>query len=540
MSGMSNRIFERKAYEKLKEWKRRSDGKTALLVEGARRVGKTTLVKEFGKNEYSSYIFIDFFKATNEIKALFDDLTDLDRIFRELQFIFKVKLIKRKSLIIFDEVQLFPRARESIKAFVEDGRYDYIETGSLVSIKKNVKNILIPSEEERIKLHPLDFEEFLWANNNGTYHMLFEEYKKRQKLNELVHKQIMKEYMEYLAVGGMPMVVSKFIDGESYQEIDNEKRKIIQLYLDDFRKIDPSGKLGKRFLSIPSELSRQTTRYRLTNSDGNKRLKRERELFFNLEDSQTVTVCKHVNDPKIGFNLSLDEDYFKLFLEDTGLFVTLCFYEKDFYENEIYKKLISGKLSANLGYVFENAVAQTLTSMGFNLYYHTFKKEDNVHYYEIDFLTTVGEKIRPIEVKSSNSSKHKSLDVFLSKKGLKIDVPVVVTTKNISYENGILYLPIYMLQFIDEKSYTLEKNNIDSYRYNFEDDDWIEIDGKFYLYIKKRNHKTKNPHSEIYKKEKENMKIVDLKIDVDEQNNIKIISKNKFSGFVSISSKKDN
>ena len=450
---MGEVVFKRKAYEVLKKWKNRSKGTTAMLVEGARRVGKTSLVTEFAKNEYTSCIIIDFFTASKEVKALFDDLSDLEALFRGLQVYYNETLIERKSVIVFDEVQLFPRAREAIKALVKDGRYDYIETGSLISIKKNVKNILIPSEEEKMKLHPLDFEEFLWAKGNNTFQLLHYYYKEKSKLADAVHHRMMNLYREYLAVGGMPQVVMKYLSGENYQEIDKEKRDIIKLYLDDFRKMDATGTLGQLYLRIPSQLSGQITRYRVAEVAPDSRMSRKRVSFYNLEDSQTVQICRNVNDPKVGLNVTADDDVFKMFAEDTGLFVTLCFYDKEFSENIIYSKLVSGRLSANLGYVYENALAQALTAMGFKLYYHTFKKEDDPkHSYEIDFITTVGEKVRPIESKSSRATEHKSLDVFISRKGLKLDTPVVISPKNLSYENGILYLPVYMTQFLDGKS----------------------------------------------------------------------------------------
>ena len=455
---MGETVFRRKAYEVLKEWKNRSNGSTAMLVEGARRVGKTSLVTEFAKNEYSSCIIIDFYKASTEVKNLFDDLSDLDGLFRGLQLYYHKTLKERNSVIVFDEVQLFPRARGAIKALVKDGKYDYIETGSLVSIKKNVKDILIPSEEEKMKLHPLDFEEFLWAKGNNTFRLLHYYYEKKTKIADAVHHQMMKLYREYLCVGGMPQAVMKYLNGGNYREIDKEKREIIQLYLDDFRKMDSSGKLGQLYLNIPSRLSGEATRYRLNDALPNGRLNRERTSFYNLEDSQTVQICRHVNNPKVGLSATIDEDFFKMFAEDTGLFVTLCFYDKEFSENIIYSKLVSDRLSANLGYVYENAVAQALTAMGFKLYYHTFKKEDDVkHSYEIDFITTVGEKVRPIESKSSNATEHKSLDVFISRKGLKLDTPIVISPKNLSYENGILYLPVYMTQFLDGKDYSAEQ-----------------------------------------------------------------------------------
>ena len=445
MKENNERIFNRKAYSLLKEWKERSKGRTALMVEGARRVGKTTLVKEFAKREYCTHIVIDFSEDNKEIKSLFKNLNNLDRFFRGLQIQTDTQFKERDTLIIFDEVQKFPRAREAIKTLVKDGKYDYIETGSLISIKKNVKNIIIPSEEEIVKLHPLDFEEFLEANDIHTFRLLEKELEEKRPLSESVHKHMIDLYNEYLAVGGMPQAVKAFVEGESFQEIDKIKRDIIKLYVDDFYKIDISGHLGLYFSSIPSELSRQSSRFRLKGKSVSREMKRISEMI----NSQTVQRCVHVNDPHIGMPITEDYETFKLYLEDTGLFITLCFYDKEVSDNLIYKELVNGKLPANLGYVYENAVAQALTALRFKLYYHTFKK-DLKHDYEIDFLISMKNKICPIEVKSSRTSSHKSLDSFMKKHKSQIYQSIIVSTKNLKEENGVLYLPIYMVGLLDK------------------------------------------------------------------------------------------
>jgi len=520
---MTEKVLRRKAYDILVEWKKRSNGSTAMLVEGARRVGKTSLVTEFAKNEYDSYIMVDFYKADNNVKKLFDNLGDLDDLFRGLQLYYNKELKERKSVIIFDEVQKFPRAREAIKALVQDGRYDYIETGSLVSIKKNVKGIMIPSEEEKMKLHPLDFEEFLWAKGINTFRLLYSYYDRGIKVDDNVHHHMMKLFREYLAVGGMPQAVLKYLQGGSYQDIDKVKREIIQLYIDDFRKMDPSGKLERLFLAIPSELSSQSTRYRLKDNVPNGRMKRERRSFYNLEDSQTVQICRHVNDPKVGLTTTIDEDFFKMYTEDTGLFVTLCFFDKQFAENQIYSKLVSGRLSANLGYVYENAVAQALTAMGFNLFYHTFKNEkDEKHLYEIDFIVTAGDRVRPIESKSSRATDHRSLDLFIAGKGLKLETPAVLSPKNLSYVDGILYIPVYMAQFLDGNDYGSDDMD-DSYVSDFERDDWIPVDGGYILYIKGKEHGKKDPAVSVYIRRKDGTsEISDISIEIDQKYNIKL------------------
>lgn len=381
-----------------------------MLIEGSRRVGESTLAKNFGDSEYSVCVVVDFSKASQRAKVLFDDLEDIDALVRGLQIHTKKTFKERDTLVIFDEVQRFPRARESIKALVQDGRYDYIETGSLISIKKNVEGILIPSEEESFTLHPMDFEEFLWANGNDTFKLLQDAFDNREGLDDNTHSVMMKRYMEYIAVGGMPQAVEAFVNGKNYQEIDRVKRDIIKLYMDDFRKIDDSGIMGRFYSMIPSELSRETIRYRTTYIGEDVGPNKKNRLFAELNDSKTVIVSQHVNDPRVGMSMTMDPDFFKMYLEDTGLFITLCFMDKDVSDNIIYEHLVSGRLPANLGYVFENAVAQALVAAGYKVFYHTFPKEDGKHHYEIDFIIPSGKKICPIEVKSSKIRPHKSLD----------------------------------------------------------------------------------------------------------------------------------
>lgn len=443
-----NRIFERKLYSRLKDWKTSSNGSTALLIEGARRVGKSTLAETFATNEYSAHLIIDFSKTTDRVKALFDDLTDLDALFRGLQLFSGVDFVVRDTAIVFDEVEKFPRAREAIKALVADGRYDYIETGSLISIKRNVKGIIIPSEEEKMTLHPMDFEEFLWARGNRTLGLLRGDPAGMKPLQEAVHQELMRLFREYLAVGGMPQAVEAFLDGANYKEIDAVKRRIIGLYIDDFRKIDGTGKLGDLFMSIPSELSRQTRRFRVTNVPKAARLSDEGNSFFEMADSQTVEMSYHVSDPRVGMSMTVDRSFFRMYCEDTGLFVTLCFYDSDFSDNIIYDRLVEGRLPANLGYVYENAVAQALVSSGHHLRYHTFPKADGTHYYEIDFLMPDGTKVVPIEVKSSKTFQHTSLDAFMASRGRDVPRAYVISPKNLKVDGKVIYLPIYMTGFI--------------------------------------------------------------------------------------------
>ena len=376
---MGTRVFKRKIYDRLLEWKQRSEGRSALLVQGARRIGKSTIVEEFARNEYSSYLVIDFNKASNAVKSLFDDLMDLDFLFLQLQTIYNVSLEKRKSLVIFDEVQRCPLARQAIKYLVQDGRYDYIETGSLISIRQNTKDITIPSEEERIDMFPMDFEEFRWALGDTVSIPLIRTFYERRIPLGAAHRSKQRDLRLYMLVGGMPQAVNEYLDSNDLSKVDIVKRNIIQLYSDDFLKLDPTGKLSRLFMAIPAQLSRHMTRYYSNAVVGELEDKREEEMLASLEDSRTVLVSYHANDPNVGMSLTKDTMKYKLYVSDTGLFVTMVFWDRDFAENVIYRKLLSDKLDANLGYVYENLVAQMLAASGNNLFYYTFEK-DTKHY----------------------------------------------------------------------------------------------------------------------------------------------------------------
>lgn len=444
---MMEKIFKRKLYDRLLEWKRVQNGKTAILVEGARRVGKSTLVELFAKNEYESYILIDFNEASAEVKSLFNDLMDMDFIFLQLQTIYKVVLKKRKSVIIFDEVQNCPLARQAIKYLVKDGRYDYIETGSLISIKKNTKNITLPSEEERVTLYPMDYEEFRWAmGDDATAPLLRTFYEKRMPLVQ-AHRHAMRDFRLYMLVGGMPQAVNAYLETNNFSMVDLAKRGIIQIYLDDFQKLDPTGRLETLFKEIPSQLSKTNNRYKpyavLGDVDEDKLM----ELMKNLEDSKTTLFSYHTNDPNVGMSLTKDIGKYKIFCADTGLFVTLAFWDKDRTENVIYQKLLNDKLSTNLGYVYENMIAQMLTASGNKLFYYTWPK-DETHNYEIDFLLSRGAKLRPIEVKSSGYNTHKSLDAFCEKFSHIVERRYLIYTKDLKKDKETLLLPVYMTQFL--------------------------------------------------------------------------------------------
>ena len=442
-------MFKRKIYDKLLQWKEESEGRYALLIEGARRIGKSTIVEQFAQNEYDSYILIDFATASKMVRELFEDISDLNYLFLQLQLQYRKDLHERKSLIVFDEVQLCPLARQAIKSLVKDGRYDYIETGSLISIKQNVKDILIPSEERKISMYPMDYEEFLWAVGDHTSISLLEGvFQRKVPLGDAMNRKIMRDFRLYMLVGGMPQAVDEYLRSNNLRKVDEVKRDILSLYEDDFRKIDATGRLSLLFDAIPAQLGKNASRYQVSNVLENQRADMVLDLIAELKDSKTVTVAYHTNDPNAGMANSKDLTKFKLFLADTGLFTTLAFKDKDFTENIIYDKLLNDKLGANLGYLYENVVAQILTANGNELFYYTFLNEKSRHNYEIDFLLARKNKICPIEVKSSGYKTHASLDAFYEKYSERILQRYLVYTKDVRKEEDILCMPVYMTQFL--------------------------------------------------------------------------------------------
>lgn len=442
-------MFRRKIYDKLLEWKTESDGRTALLIEGARRVGKSTVVEEFAKNEYESYILIDFSRASKAVKELFEDISDLDYLFLQLQLQYKVDLHERRSLIIFDEVQQCPLARQAIKALVADHRYDYVETGSLISIKRNVKDILIPSEERKISMYPMDHEEFLWAvGDTTTIPLLKKVFDSGKPVGVQIHRKLMRDFRLYMLVGGMPQAVNEYIETNNFRKVDQIKRDILNLYEDDFKKIDPTGKLSSLFDAIPAQLNKNASRYQVSSVLNGERAENILESIAELKDSKTVLVSYHANDPNAGMSNNKELGKFKLFLSDTGLFTTLMFKDRDFTENIIYEKLLNDKLSANLGYLYENAIAQILTANGNALFYHTFMNESTRRNYEIDFILARKNKVCPIEVKSSGYKTHASLDAFSRKFSDRILDKYLIYTKDFAKDEDIFCLPIYLVQFL--------------------------------------------------------------------------------------------
>lgn len=432
------------------EWKRTRDGSTALLIKGARRVGKSTIAEEFARNEYESYIAVDFADAPAALWEAIENISDRDSFFMQLQFIYGVKLVERKSVIIFDEIQKCPKVRQAIKYLVKDHRYDYIETGSLLSIRKNTVGIVIPSEETRLTMYPMDYEEFEWAlGNGGNIPLLKQVFESRKPLGDAVTRELLRKFRLYMLVGGMPQAVDTYLDTKNLSEVDAKKREIIELYLDDFEKIDPTGRAARLFKSIPSQLSKNASRFQTRSIIGySSDMEAEAVLLRELEDSLTVNISHHANDPNVGLALHADYDQYKMYVGDTGLFITLAFWDHSASDNMIYQKLLSDKLSADLGYVYENIVAQILKANGHQLYYYTWPTANGKHNYEIDFILTRGDKICPVEVKSSGYKTHASLDAFKVKFSERILWNYLIYTKDLRKEGDIILLPAFMAIFL--------------------------------------------------------------------------------------------
>ena len=439
--------FERKVYKKMIEWKEKYADKYAILLEGARRVGKSTIAECFARNEYKSYILIDFSKTTDTIRDCFEDIGNLNMFFLRLQAETGITLYTHESLIIFDEVQLFPKARQAIKHLVADGRYNYLETGSLISIKKNVKDILIPSEEMKIQVYPMDYEEFCLATGSN-YELLQQIYQMESAIGQATNRKLMRDLRVYMAVGGMPQAVEAYIAGKNFSEIDMVKRQIISLYEEDFKKIDSSGRISALYHSIPAQLAKDSRKYRITTAIGKKNNTRADELLYELIDSKTVLPCYNSTDPMVSLTDTKDFESYKLYLSDTGLFVTLMFIDRPVTENDVYAKLLSDKLPANLGYLYENLVAQMVTASGRELYYHTWEKAGSTHYYEVDFLISEGSKINAFEIKSSGVGKHESIKMFYKKFSKNVHNIYLLSQKDVGKEENLLLKPFYLMPFL--------------------------------------------------------------------------------------------
>ena len=439
--------FERKVYRKLLEWKEKYADQYAVLLEGARRVGKSTIAEHFAQNEYKSYILIDFSKTTDTIRDCFDDIGNLNLFFLRLQAETGITLYEHESLLIFDEVQLFPKARQAIKHLVADGRYSYLETGSLISIRKNVKDILIPSEEMKIQVYPMDYEEFCMAAGM-KYELLRQTYQMGSAIGQATNRKLMRDLRIYMAVGGMPQAVEAYIEGKNFSEIDMVKRQIIALYEEDFKKIDASGRISALYHSIPAQLAKDPRKYRITTAIGKKNNTKADELLYELIDSKTVLPCYNSTDPRVSLAGTKDFNSYKLYLADTGLFVTLMFIDRPVTENDIYAKLLSDKLPANLGYLYENLIAQMIAASGRELFYHTWEKPGSTHYYEVDFLLSEGSKINAFEVKSSGTGKHESIKEFYRKFSQNVQNIYLLSQKDVGKEENLLLKPFYLMPFL--------------------------------------------------------------------------------------------
>lgn len=445
-------MFKRKIYDKLIKWKSTSNGSTALLIDGARRVGKSYIAEEFAKNEYKSYILVDFGNVPNDVLHLFaQESSDLDLFFAKLSAFYGIKLFKRDSLIVFDEVQQFPRARQLIKYLVADGRYDYLETGSLIRLKKNVQDIIIPSEEELIEMFPLDFEEFLWAmGDTVTVPLIKACFESKKPLGQALHRKIMNDFRQYVLVGGMPQSVAAYLNGKNFEASDMTKRRILKLYHDDVSKFAEGyeDKVFALFDGIPAQLSKKEKKYKLSSLGKKARFRSYEDSFVWLNESMIVNTCFNATDPNVGLALSADHSTQKCYMADTGLLVTQTFMDKAFTENGLYRAILFDKLSINEGMVMENVVAQMLRTNGHKLYFYsrtdaTNRKNDM----KIDFLITEGNKIYPIEVKSNNYVSHSSLDKFRDKFSSKIGNSYILYSKDVIVKDGIIHLPIYMAMF---------------------------------------------------------------------------------------------
>ncbi len=446
-------ILKRKIYQDLIHWKNTSDGRSALMIDGARRVGKSFLVKQFAHSEYKSHIIIDFGIAPQDILDLFvHDSSNLDLFFSKLSAYYATPLHVRESLIVFDEVQQFPRARQLIKYLVEDGRYDYIETGSLIRLKKNVQDIIIPSEEEHLEMFPLDFEEFLWAmDDTATVPLIRQCYENLKPVGDALHRKIMNDFRQYLLVGGMPQAVLAYVETKNFEEVDRIKRRILQLYREDVAKFAQGyeEKVFAVFDGIPGQLSKKEKKYKLSSLEKNARFRSYEDSFVWLNEAMIVNACYNATEPNVGLALSADFATQKCYMADTGLLVTLAFFDMPFVENELYKAVLFDKLEINEGMILENIVAQMLRRNGHKLYFYSRNDKNNrENHIEIDFLITKRNKISPIEVKSGNYRSHASLDKFKKKFASKLGKAYILYTKDLMVKDDIIHLPIYMTMFL--------------------------------------------------------------------------------------------
>ncbi len=446
-------MLKRKLYDQLLSWKAKSRGQTALLIDGARRVGKSYMAELFARQEYKSHIIIDFGNAAREIMDLFlNESADLDLFFAKLSAFYSTVLYERESIIVFDEVQQFPRARQLVKYLVQDGRFDYLETGSLIRLKKNTEQIIIPSEEEHIELFPMDFEEFLWAmGDEATVPLIRTCFEAKKPLGQALHRKVMNDFRQYVLVGGMPQAVLAYLDGKNFAAADEAKRRILRLYREDVTKFAAGyeEKVYAVFDGIPAQLSRKEKKYRLSSINENARFRSYEDSFIWLSEAMVVNACFNATDPAVGLALSADYATQKCYMADTGLLVTHTFMDRAFTDNELYKAILFDRLDVNEGMIMENIVAQMLRRNGHRLYFYS--RNDSVNrenQMEIDFLIVQNKKISPLEVKSANYRSHSSLDKFRKKFAAKTGESYILYPKDVMQKDGIWHLPLYMAMFL--------------------------------------------------------------------------------------------
>ncbi len=455
---MQEAVVKRKIYDTLLDWKTTSRGDTALLIDGARRVGKSYIAEDFAKENYKSYILVDFNKVNQDVCNLFMNyLDDLDTLFMYLSGYYNIKLYERESVIIFDEVQMFPKARAAIKYLVADGRYDYIETGSLMSIRKNVKDITIPSEERHIRMYPMDFEEFLWAMDNEILMPVIRDmFEKKKPMGQMLHRKAMDYFRQYMIVGGMPQAVKKYVETRDFEAVDTIKRNILTLYREDIVKHSDGNELEIEaiFDEIPAQLSKHEKKFKLRDIKASARMREYKQPFYWLDDAMIVNTCYNSSEPNIGLKLNMERKTLKCYMADTGLLISHAFDENGIVSEEIYKKLLFDKLSVNSGMLMENIVAQMLTAAGHKLYFFSKASRDKAEdRMEIDFLISKSKitnkhNISPIEVKSGDRYTLSSIKKFINKYKEQTNTPYVLHTKDLKVEDGITYLPLYMTMLL--------------------------------------------------------------------------------------------
>lgn len=446
-------MLKRKIYNELVTWKKTSNGTSAIMIDGARRVGKSFIAEEFAKSEYKSYILIDFGKAPKDILDLFIyDSSDLDLFFAKLSAYYSTVLYKRESLIIFDEVQQYPRARQLIKYLVADGRYDYLETGSLIRLKKNVQDIIIPSEEDHIEMFPLDFEEFLWAmGDEATYPLIKQCFERKTPLGAALHRKIMNDFRQYILVGGMPQSVLAYTNGKDFEASDIAKRRILNLYREDVVKFAEGyeDKVFAVFDGIPGQLSKKEKKYKLSSLGKQARFRTFEDSFVWLNEAMVVNNCFNATDPHVGLALSADNATQKCYMSDTGLLVTHTFKDKKYTDNELYRAILFDKLNVNEGMLIENVVAQMLRLRRERLYFYSrCDSKNRENHMEIDFLITEGKKISPVEVKSGDYRSHSSIDKFRKHFSQVVGNAYILYTKDVMKKDGIIHLPLYMAELL--------------------------------------------------------------------------------------------